>query len=586
MPPTSNPIPPATPTRRKVTPQSTPTRAPIPPFTPRTPRHGPRPATPDSDAEEIFPGAFSLDDLPKGNLLVVRGCVSTDAAQTPVLLVRKALEDIGAAPEYPYFDKQIFMVTPFHERVSSLSSACYVELRLENPGTEPRDDILAIVKEELEKRKTDWEVRWSASGKGKSDKRMSCRLLNLYPAGTDRSDIPSEHLPLIRAHIEKKGFKVASIFPSFGGPQVVFVLPRDADRFMALGTIDVPPAVSKSRATIQPLKEVIIQRAFELVVTGARDFEGLGDLVAKWARRTAPQSFLEFRSDSQHPDLIIFSMTTWAATSTILKSSELFRAAFPYPTIAPPRLLFDHNSAPLKPTSLGDQVAKGASQVTGSVAALTRQLEEVKSGLAAVQQQQTSIRENQEQMGAMMMSMNNRINETQNAMMVQGRDQQNRSHVIDLQSQLSSANLMLLMSGSNPALADAMRTQIDGLNRDLEEAKGELSNSSRQLTSMSTPAIQPPPGYMAVAPASHSTSPDSSSASGRRSSGQIIPPSTSVQPLPGPRIIIPAPRPATSGSSAAKRRRTETVPEAPVNDPLVRPFVPAEGTPMEDVDEL
>ncbi|KAF8057051.1 hypothetical protein FPV67DRAFT_637843 [Lyophyllum atratum] len=278
-------------------------------------------------------------------------------------------------------------------------------------------------------------------------------------------------------------------------------------------------------------------------------------------------------------------MTTWAATSTILKSSELFRAAFPYPTIAPPRLLFDHTSAPLKPTLLGDQVAKGASQVTGSVAALTRQLEEVKSGLATVQQQQTSIRENQEQMGAMMMSMNNRINKTQNAMMVQGHDQQNRSGVINLQSQLSSANLMLLMSGLNPALADAMRT-IDGLNRDLEEAKGELSNSSRQLTSMSTPAIQPLPGYMAVAPASHSASPDSSSASGRCSSGQIIPPSTSVQPLPGPRIIIPAPRATTSGSSAAKRRRTETVPEAPVNDPLVRPFVPAEGTPIEDVDDL
>ncbi|KAF8149799.1 hypothetical protein B0H34DRAFT_678764 [Crassisporium funariophilum] len=500
----------------RITPPSTPLRAPIPPFTPRTPRHGPRPATPNSDADDVLPGAFSLDDLPKGNLLVVRGCVSTNAAHTPVTLVKDAITNIGTLPNYAYFASLTFQVSPFHERVTSLSSACYIELRLENPGAEPRDNILAALKEELEKQKPDWEVRWSASGKGKSDKCMLCRLLNLYPAGTDRSGIPTKHLPLILAHIKKKGFKVASIFASFGGPQIAFMLPKDADRFMALSTIKVPPQVSRNRTTIQPLKEVVIQRAFELVVTGAQDFKGLGDLVAKWARRTAPDSFLE---------------------------------------------------------------------VTGLVAALTRQLEEVKSGLAAVQQQQSSIRDNQEQMAAMMMGMNNRITDTQNALLVQGRNQQNRSRVIDLQSQLSSANLMLMMSGSGHPLADTMRTQVASLNCDLEEAKANLANSSRQIASQSTPVVHPPPGYMAVAPTSHS-SPPSSSAIRRHHSGQLLPPSLLAQPPRGPMIVIPASLPVLSSSVATKHRRTESLPKAPVNNPLVRPCELAEGTLMEDVDDL
>jgi hypothetical protein len=69
-------------------------------------------------------------------------------------------------------------------------------------------------------------------------------------------------------HVKKKGFKVISIFASFGGPQLTFLLPLDADHFNAMQFIDVPARVSKECTCIEPLKEVPILCPFELVVKG------------------------------------------------------------------------------------------------------------------------------------------------------------------------------------------------------------------------------------------------------------------------------------------------------------------------------
>jgi hypothetical protein len=69
-------------------------------------------------------------------------------------------------------------------------------------------------------------------------------------------------------HVEKKGFKVASIFASFGSPQLTFLLPSDADCFNAMQFIDVPARVSKEHAHIEPLKEVPILHPFKLIVKG------------------------------------------------------------------------------------------------------------------------------------------------------------------------------------------------------------------------------------------------------------------------------------------------------------------------------
>ncbi|KAG6876614.1 hypothetical protein C0993_001897 [Termitomyces sp. T159_Od127] len=139
-----------------------------------------------------------------------------------------------------------------------------------------------------------------------------------------------------------------------------FIIPAQADQFMALGKIKVPASVSKYMACIEPLKEVPIERAFELVVTGARDYDELSEIVEEWARKMVPGSFISLHTTDLDTDLYIFVMDTWEATLKILRSERLFRKQCPDPTIATPCLLWDHNNNPLQKTTLEEQVFKGA----------------------------------------------------------------------------------------------------------------------------------------------------------------------------------------------------------------------------------
>ncbi|KAF8234765.1 hypothetical protein L208DRAFT_1393387 [Tricholoma matsutake] len=323
-------------------------------FTPHTRNRGvARPTTPDSDhSSEDDDSSFSLAMLPKGHQLVMRGVVPT-SNETPTTALKDLLVNLGADPRYKDFSQYGLEVQPFSDRASNISSACYVEI---SPcgEAEPRVDLLEIVMDAIVESKPDLEVRWSASKKGKSDKRLSCRLLDLYPGITDRSAFPPEHLPLIKAHIEKKGYKITSIFASFGGPQIMFLLLSDADRFMALQFIDVPAKVSKERTQIEPLKEIPILCPFELVVKGARDYDLLEGVLERWIRKTVPHSLIETRSTPLNSDLIIFSMATWADTAKILRSGESFWKCF-CDHLSAPRLLWDYNDDLLNKKSLGDE---------------------------------------------------------------------------------------------------------------------------------------------------------------------------------------------------------------------------------------
>lgn len=159
------------------------------------------PKSPESASGSLF----SLAMLPKGHQLVVRGVVPA-SNETPTAAIKNLLANLGPDPRYKDFADFGIDVQPFSDRVSNISSACYVEISSCGEA-EPRVDLLEIVMDAIVEAKPEVEVRWSASKKGKSDKRLSCRLLDLYPGVTDRSSIPPDHPPLIKAHIKKKGLQ-------------------------------------------------------------------------------------------------------------------------------------------------------------------------------------------------------------------------------------------------------------------------------------------------------------------------------------------------------------------------------------------
>ncbi|KAF9457663.1 hypothetical protein BDZ94DRAFT_1313964 [Collybia nuda] len=73
----------------------------IPMFSPCTPHHGACPPTPNSESDDNT--TISLDSLPKGHLLVVQGCLTSNPAGTPVSLVQDAITNIKTSNSISYF---------------------------------------------------------------------------------------------------------------------------------------------------------------------------------------------------------------------------------------------------------------------------------------------------------------------------------------------------------------------------------------------------------------------------------------------------------------------------------------------------
>ncbi|KAH0586175.1 hypothetical protein H2248_007437 [Termitomyces sp. 'cryptogamus'] len=507
---------PATPVPRVLTPTapSTPTtptsRSRIPAFTPRTPKIGLRSPTPEGDFDSDDDSSFSPAQIPKGNQLIVRGCTTDVPAETPSVLVKDLLLNLGLDPQYDYFQELPLVVSPFSDRPSNVSSACYVELKFGgvDSSMEPRVDLLENVMRAISEARPNWEVRWSASRKGRSDKRLSCRLLDLYPGVTARNDIPVVDLPVIRDHIEKLGYRVASIFASYGGPQVTFLLPSDADKFMALGTFAVPAKVSKHMARIEPLKEIPIERPFELVVSGMRDWELMELRIEKWVRKTAPGSWIGGRTTDLNSDLFIFSLATWADTLRVLRAEESFKKVFPE-SIASPRQLWDYNDNPTRRT-LGDQVSKGADLISGTVKSMVAEIREMKSELQSVQIKLDNTVSSHSKLINHVMSLDQRLCTTQQALLVQGREEKIRSRIVELESQIGSLRMSLLFPADQQR-KEEIQGLLEGLMVEIEQKRQDLTVASNQLASVigigpEVPDLPSPPGLPGFSPLDAATS--------------------------------------------------------------------------------
>ncbi|KAG6884837.1 hypothetical protein C0992_005718 [Termitomyces sp. T32_za158] len=272
------------------------------------------------------------------------------------------------------------------------------------------------------------------------------------------------------------GFKVASIFASFGGPQISFLLPTDADCFMALGLIEVPAKVSKHLARIEPLKEVPVERAFELVVSGARDFNDLWGPLESWIRKVAPSLLAHVCTTELNLDLVIFLMKTWAATLLILKSEETLRKRFPKNVLLP-RLLWDYNNNPLRKATLGDQFSKGAKQVSGTMRALQNEVQDMRGQLKSVQDQQASMLGHQSKMINFMNNIDSRMKSTQQAITIQGKEIAIRAQLAEMESRIRSLQVGALLS-PDPARRVKLERAIKELAASVEGKRAELLDNT------------------------------------------------------------------------------------------------------------
>jgi len=524
---------------------------------------------------------FSLALLPKGHQLVVRGIVPV-LNETPAAAVKDLLLNLESEPRYSGFADFGLNVLPFSDRASNLSSACYVEV-LSGGEAEPRVDLLEIVMEAIVEAKPEWEVRWSACKKGRSDRRLSCRLLDLYPGVTDRTAIPPDHLPLIKAHVEKKGFKIGSIFASFGGPQITFLLPSDADRFNALQFIEVPAKVSTGRARIEPLKEIPILRPFELVVSGARDFDHLEGILEKWIKKTVPHSLIDIRTTPLNSDLIIFTMSTWTDTAKILRSADSFQRHFRN-QLSTPRLLWDYNDDPLNKNSLGDQVAKGASMISGNVASLSRQIQELRGEVTVIRRQQEDLATNQTKMCQAISDLDTRVGQTQQALLIQGQECLLRSQIGDDESRISSLRVAAMFSNGKPK--EDFERAIADFEASAADKRERLSKFTNQLAAVTGHPLLPTPPPSTLTSHSPPSVPTPQPASA--SPLPLAAPARAPAPPAGAslRISIPSSSSVSMSTPGKAKKRKVSVPLDPSTSRVTRSALSPPASTLPDLDPV
>lgn len=331
-------------------------------------------------------------------------------------------------------------------------------------------------------------------------------LLMVYNTSSYPHWFPDDHLPLIKAHIKKKGFKIGSIFALFSGPQITFLLHSDADHFNALQFIEVPAKVSAGRARIELLKEIPILCPFELVVSGAQDFDHLEGILKKWIKKTVPHSLINICTTPLNSDLIIFTMSMWTDTAKILHSADSFQYHF-CNQLSTPCLLWDYNDDPLNKNLLGDQVMKGASMISGNVASLSCQIQELQGKVTVIRCQQEDLATNQTKMCQAISDLDTRVGQTQQALLIQGQKCLPRSQIGNDESWISSLHVAAMFSNGKPkddferAIADFEMSAADKRER-LSKFTNQLAVVTRHpllptlppstLTSHSPPSVPTP----------------------------------------------------------------------------------------------
>lgn len=116
----------------------------VPALTPCTSKFGSCLTTSDVDMDSGDRSLLMLNFLPKGHQLVIHGYVSANPIETPVAMIKDLLTAICQDPRFEYFTKVPIIVSPFSNRLSNASSACYVKLKYNKSeaGLKPRIDLL------------------------------------------------------------------------------------------------------------------------------------------------------------------------------------------------------------------------------------------------------------------------------------------------------------------------------------------------------------------------------------------------------------------------------------------------------------
>ncbi|KAJ7220470.1 hypothetical protein GGX14DRAFT_388904 [Mycena pura] len=326
--------------------------------------------------------------LPKGNKLIIRGAYIADSTNhDPVRLVQKAVDHLKVS--VPSLTSVPVVVIPFSEKFQSVSTAYMVlhpSLASMEPEAEPRCDLLELWMQELRVANTTWEITWAPASEG-SDKRMWCRFPTLVlelAKKLDRQPTKDDDVKCLTDILKANNILIENVFAmgTKGGmpPQsaaAVLINPRQVDTLQRHRQINthslLPDAIQVDR-----VKQVEILNPFELAIVGISAYESIEPLILSYLLEFEDedgQQLASTRNPQGYRDILVFHMSTWAATKRVLKDHEGFDKAFGKYNLNPPELLIDINEG--KVAWKANAVSEGADKLAAKMDTLTRHFDKV-----------------------------------------------------------------------------------------------------------------------------------------------------------------------------------------------------------------
>jgi hypothetical protein len=307
-------------------------RSPVPELVPGLPPPAvqPPPFKPRSRTiKHVDPLPQTRDALfPVGNELLIRGVLDKGKPlEDPVIAVREFVDSMcDSDPELASF---AINVLPFKFGSRDPTTSCYLALDWseENPRdiSVPRFDLLDLWRATLLVHRPQWEVVWAPQKRG-TDKRMWIRFPSLK-ADPNVDSYPDKILDWAK----KENILAVSCFNTGGGSILTLGNPEQVDDLLRQRDVTIE-SIRKSPIQILSSRQIEIEHAFELIVTGIREYDHrIQEYLTSWFSHAYKDESNESlitssRVPSKDANAFVFTMADWKATVRVLQDHKKFKA--------------------------------------------------------------------------------------------------------------------------------------------------------------------------------------------------------------------------------------------------------------------
>jgi hypothetical protein len=383
------------------------------------------------------------------------------------------------------------------------STSCYIHLNLSSATRasekEPRVDLLILWMAALAAYNSNWEVAWTPCKPG-SDKRMFIRFLDV---SDDTKTGNAAATDKIQKWATTKGWTVASIYAWKNAVCLTLASPKDVDEIASSNTHIIKGFEQPVRAYRG--RQIEIQKPFELAIIGAPteyDTYMLEDLISKWISsnfcNNGESTLAGYRTPPGEPEIFVFHMTTWAATTQVLsiESQQAFLDFFKKlcPNMLAPQLLFDVNGHGIFKTTgnLRNDFKKGAESLEKAFQALDRRVTEYEKANQTqhltTQLQISGVTAALTEVHQGMATIQERVTNTQHALIAQNHENMLERNLAEVKSQQMNLRISLIGVTDQKQINDANEIKA-ALQISQEEMERKIKTSRQDFTSIvSSPA--------------------------------------------------------------------------------------------------